>query len=128
MRRHEDWLKQAYSDLSAAEDSAGTLHFEWACFQAEQAAEKALKALLISKGGESRIHSINHLLASLPDGIKVGDQIQYAAKELDKCYIPTRYPDSFSTGIPKDFFTADDARRAIANAKKIIGFAEEHIN
>lgn len=121
-------MKQAYSDLSAAEDSAGSLHFEWACFQAQQAAEKALKALFISKGGESRIHSINHLLASLPEDIKAGDQMRYAAKELDKYYIPTRYPDSFSTGIPKDFFTIDDARRAIANAKKIIGFTEEHIN
>lgn len=46
MRRHEDWLKQAYSDLQAAEDSAGSDHHEWACFQAQQAAEKALKALL----------------------------------------------------------------------------------
>lgn len=128
MRRHEDWLKQAHSDLSAAEDSAGSGHFEWACFQAQQAAEKALKALIISKGGESRIHSINYLLTSLPESIKVSDQIFTAAKELDKHYIPTRYPDSFSTGIPKDFFTLDDARRAIANAKKIIGFAEEYIN
>lgn len=87
MRRHEDWLKQAHSDLNAAEDSAGSSHFEWACFQAQQA----------------------------------------AAKDLDKNYIPTRYPASFSTGIPKDFFTSDDARRAIANAKKIIGFAEENL-
>ncbi|MDD5616722.1 MAG: HEPN domain-containing protein [Candidatus Methanoperedens sp.] len=50
MRRHEDWLKQAHSDLDAAEDSAGSSHFEWACFQAQQAAEKALKALIISRG------------------------------------------------------------------------------
>lgn len=127
MRRHEDWLKQSHSDLDAAEDSAGSSHFEWACFQAQQAAEKALKALIISKGGESRVHSINFLLSNLPENIKVSEQIYNTAKELDKHYIPTRYPDSFSTGIPKDFFTSDDARRAIANAKKIIGFVEENI-
>lgn len=121
-------MKQAHSDLSAAEDSAGSKHFEWACFQAQQAAEKALKALIISKGGESRIHSINFLLSNLPENIRVSQQILNAAKELDKHYIPTRYPDSFSTGIPKDFFTSDDAGRAIANAKEIIGFAEENIN
>ncbi len=128
MRRHEDWLKQAHSDLNAAEDSAGSGHFEWACFQAQQSAEKAIKALIISRGGESRAHSINFLLANLPENIIVNARILNAAKELDKHYIPTRYPDSFSTGIPKDFFTSDDARRAITNAKKIIGFAEEHIN
>lgn len=127
MRRHEDWLKQANSDLDAAEDSAGSSHFEWACFQAQQAAEKALKALIISKGGESRAHSINFLLSNLPEKVGVSEQIQNVAKDLDKNYIPTRYPDSFSTGIPKDFFTSDDARRAIANAKKIIGFVEENL-
>jgi HEPN domain-containing protein len=108
MRRHEDWLKQADSDLCAA--------------------EKALKALIISKGSESRIHSIKFLLSNLPENITVSDQIQNAARELDKHYIPTRYPDSFSTGIPKDFFTQDDARKAITNAKKIIEFAKEKIN
>lgn len=118
MRRHEDWLKQAYSDLSAAEDSAGSGHFEWACFQAQQAAEKALKALIISKGGESRIHSINYLLTSLPESIKVSDQIFIAAKELDKHYILTRYPDSFSTGTPKDFFILDDAKESYSKCKK----------
>ncbi len=127
MRRHEDWLKQAYSDLGAAEDSTKSGHFEWACFQAQQAAEKALKALIISKGGESRTHSINFLLSQLPENIKVSEHIFTVAKELDKHYIPTRYPDSFSMGIPKDFFTLDDAKKAIANAKKIIKYAEEHI-
>ena len=128
MRRHEDWLKQAESDLCAAEDSASSKHNEWACFQAQQAAEKALKALLFSKGIESRIHSIKFLLSNLPENILVSDQIQNAARELDKHYIQTRYPDSFSTGIPKDFFTQDDAERAISNARKIIEFAKEKIN
>jgi len=34
MRRHEDWLKQADSDLGASEDSSSSKHYEWACFQA----------------------------------------------------------------------------------------------
>lgn len=73
MRRHEDWLKQADSDLGASEDSAISKHYEWACFQAQQAAEKALKALIISKGSESRIHSIKFLLSNLPENISVSD-------------------------------------------------------
>lgn len=39
------WLKQAFADRGAAEASLASGHFEWACFQAQQAAEKALKAL-----------------------------------------------------------------------------------
>jgi HEPN domain-containing protein len=38
----ERWLAQARWDLKAARDSAAAGNFEWACFQAQQAAEKAL--------------------------------------------------------------------------------------
>jgi len=45
-RRHEDWLAQAKRDLKAARDSLSSGNYEWTAFQAQQAAEKALKALL----------------------------------------------------------------------------------
>jgi len=97
-------------------------------FSGAAGSRKSLESLIISKGSESRIHSIKFLLSNLQENIKVSDQIQNAARELDKHYIPTRYPDSFSTGIPKDFFTQDDARMAIINAKKIIEFSKDNIN
>lgn len=56
------WIEQAVADLAAAQDSLRTLHFEWACFQSQQAAEKALKAFLYSKG---RTSVISHSLADL---------------------------------------------------------------
>ncbi len=81
MRRHEDWLKQADSDLCAA--------------------EKALKALIISKGSESRIHSIKFLLSNLPENITVSDQIQNAAHE--------RASDFFSDSLPVQPFVMTHA-------------------
>lgn len=104
MRRHEDWMKQAESDLCAAEDSASSNHYEWACFQAQQAAEKALKALIISKGSESRIHSIKYLLSNLPENISVSDQIQNAARELDKALYPDKIPGLFFNWNTKRLF------------------------
>ena len=47
------WLEQAEADLRAAEDSAKDAHHEWAFFQAQQSGEKALKALLYSRGRTS---------------------------------------------------------------------------
>jgi len=44
------WLRQALSDLAAARDSLNANHHEWSCFQAQQSAEKALKAFLYSRG------------------------------------------------------------------------------
>jgi len=44
MNRTQDWLEQAKHDLTHARQSIGLEHFAWACFAAQQAAEKAVKA------------------------------------------------------------------------------------
>ena len=57
------WFDQACADLAAAEDSAATGHNEWACFQAQQAGEKALKAVLYAQGRTSIVtHSLRRLV------------------------------------------------------------------
>ncbi len=45
MRRPWDWFRQAELDLATARDAHSSGHHEWACFAAQQAAEKAVKAL-----------------------------------------------------------------------------------
>jgi HEPN domain-containing protein len=45
--RARDWLEQALRDLAQAEDSRKAGRHEWACFAAQQAAEKAVKAFFI---------------------------------------------------------------------------------
>ena len=57
------WFEQAEADLRAAELSASGGANEWACFQAQQAGEKALKALLYGRGFTSIItHSLRRLV------------------------------------------------------------------
>ena len=43
---HAKWMSQARKDLTAAQALVKSSQFEWACFVASQAAEKALKACL----------------------------------------------------------------------------------
>lgn len=43
--RARDWLAQALVDLEEAQDARRAGRHEWACFAAQQAAEKAAKAL-----------------------------------------------------------------------------------
>ncbi len=38
------WCDQARADIAAAVDSTAAGHHEWACFQAQQAGEKALNS------------------------------------------------------------------------------------
>jgi HEPN domain-containing protein len=62
MRRPRDWFRQAQLDLAAARSAREHGHHEWACFAAQQAAEKAVKALHESMGTEAWSHSVVELL------------------------------------------------------------------
>jgi len=61
----ERWLTQAKRDLKAAKDSARNENYEWACFQAQQAAEKAVKALLYAYGASAWGYSVVELLEKI---------------------------------------------------------------
>jgi HEPN domain-containing protein len=66
-RRHTDWLVQAQRDLKAARDSLDAGNYEWTAFQAQQGAEKALKAFLRYHNFEARGHTLVHLLSNVQD-------------------------------------------------------------
>jgi HEPN domain-containing protein len=123
-REFERWFEQAKYDLKSAEDSLEDGNHEWACFQAQQSAEKALKAYLYLQG-ESLIdtHSIFRLLRMCS-----GYDQQFAAakecKELDEYYIPTRYPNGLPDAVPHLFYTKEDAEKCVGYAKKIISLVE----
>ncbi|MBI2908590.1 MAG: HEPN domain-containing protein [Chloroflexi bacterium] len=125
--RSEDWLRQAKSDLELARDLAESAHFEWACFAAQQAAEKAVKALYQKLGADAWGHVVALLLMSLPKEFNVGRELVDRAKELDKHYIMTRYPNSHASGAPVDLYTEAEAKRALENADAIVAFCEDHL-
>ncbi len=120
--RAHDWLKQALRDLEQAQDSAKAGRHEWACFAAQQAAEKAVKALHLHHGQEAWGHVIAKLLAELPETIKVPEELIYKAMVLDNFYIPTRYPNGHPEGAPFEHFGPLQSEQAINYAREIIEF------
>lgn len=46
------------------------------------------------------------------------------AKELDKAYIPTRYPNAHPEGAPYELYTREEAERLVGYGRKIVGFCE----
>ena len=125
--RADDWMRQALRDLAHAHDTPGDGVYEWAAFAAQQAAEKAVKALFQSLGGEARGHSITQLLAALPPAMRPSAAAIEEAKELERHYIGPRYPNSYPEGAPGDFYTVAEARRAIAAAERIIEHCQRHL-
>jgi len=66
------WIEQAEHDLKAAKDSSNAGNFGWAAFQAQQTAEKSLKAIILNRDGKIRkIHDLIELGrdADLPENI-----------------------------------------------------------
>ncbi len=126
--RADDWFKQATRDLEHARHASEAGDFEWACFAAQQAAEKALKALYQAAAAEAWGHSVFGLLQSLPGDIPAGADLKDVAKELDKHYIPARYPNSFPQGAPYEFYTPAEAKKAVADAERILRFCEGYLS
>jgi len=96
VNRWRDWWDQAHRDLGHAEHSVAAADFEWAAFAAQQAAEKALKALIMAHGGDPFGHSVTSLAEAAPAGLEASPAEIEAANRLDKHYIPSRYPNGFA--------------------------------
>lgn len=127
MNRSKDWLSQAERDLKEAEWNLKGEFYEWSCFCAQQAAEKAVKALCEELRIERWGHAISRMLESLKVTISVPSHIMEKAKRLDRFYIPTRYPNGFESGAPMDYYLKKDAEESLDYAQQIIDFCKKKI-
>jgi HEPN domain-containing protein len=125
--RSRDWMAQAERDLRHARNARDDGDHEWACFAAQQAADKAVKALAVRLGGEPWGHSVTALLQALPDTVRPEAVLVDQAKALDKHYIQPRYPSGFDTGAPGDYYAQAEADAAIADAEAILVFCRDRL-
>jgi len=120
--RDRDWFDQALRDLEQAEDSLNAGRHEWACFAAQQSAEKAVKALHLHLGQEAWGHVIASLLHELPESVAVPKELIEKARVLDNFYIPPRYPNSHPQGAPFEHYGPLQSEEAILYARETINF------
>ncbi|HHT9120945.1 MAG TPA: HEPN domain-containing protein [Candidatus Hypogeohydataceae bacterium YC41] len=125
--RSRDWLNQALRDLEQAEDSVRSGRHEWACFAAQQAAEKAVKALHLHLGQEAWGHVIAKLLHELPETARVPKGLIEKGRVLDNFYIPPRYPNSHPEGAPFEHYGPLQSQEAICYAREIIEFVNSQM-
>ncbi len=126
MNRYRDWLAQAERDLRRAALDIQYEFWEWACFTSQQAAAKAVKALLMNHGVAAWGHAITPMLNRL-EGVQVPGQLLLHAQLLDAYYIPARYPNGFPEGKPADYFNRQKATEATDAADQIIGFCKDNL-
>jgi HEPN domain-containing protein len=118
--RARDWFRQAERDLEQATASQREERHEWACFAAQQAAEKAVKALHIYLNQEGWGHVTARLLQDLP--VHAPEDLVEKAKVLDNYYIATRYANGHPAGAPFEHYGALQSKQAIEYARDIVEF------
>ena len=123
------WLQQAGQGLDDATFNASGNRHNVACFLAQQAAEKALKAFLYAQGIEQvRGHSVEALsqrAAQFDDSLA---PLPMQAAPLDQYYIPTRYPNGLPVGsIPAHCYASSDSARALRLAGAVIEAVESRL-
>jgi HEPN domain-containing protein len=114
------WFRQGNRDLESAKVNQTQKIYEVACFLCQQSAEKILKAFLYYHG-EREIwgHSTLKLAHLCQNYNPTFISIENECKNLDKLYIPTRYPNGLPDLVPADYYTHEDATRAINDVEKI---------
>jgi HEPN domain-containing protein len=115
------WLRQAAEDLDTAQRLADIGKHYAACFFAQQAAEKAVKASLYGRGAEMvRGHSVADLLAALTAVAPSFEVLRKRAAPLDAYYIPTRYPNGLAGGLPFEAYGPNQSADALAMADEVL--------
>jgi HEPN domain-containing protein len=123
--RSQDWFAQSLRDLEQARASERDGRHEWACFAAQQAAEKAVKALHLALGQEAWGHTVAKLLSELP--VVVDPLLVEKGRVLDNLYVPTRYANGHPEGAPFEHYGPLQSAEAIHHAGEIVEFVRPRL-
>jgi HEPN domain-containing protein len=99
-----EWLSRARSNLALARKTAPGVYLEDLCFEAQQAAEKAIKAIFIHRGETfPYIHNLEDLLQRLQrNGVKVPKYVR-KAHDLTPFASKPRYPGAAKPVTPRKY-------------------------
>jgi HEPN domain-containing protein len=122
MERYEAWLDRARSSFELSKTAVNKLiYYEDLCFQARQAAEKALKCLLIYFDEEPEFtHNLGILLEALTKHIEIPEDIKNLIK-LNNFAVQTRCPGEYEE------ITKEEYEECIKITNNCINWAEKII-
>lgn len=123
------WLEEAERDIETAEILYKNARYNAACFYSHQAAEKAVKAILYSVNEAPWGHSIRTLLERYIERSKSSpvEHVMECARELDRHYIPSRYPNAHPTGTSFEAYDPKTAEKALECSREILKYAKGEI-
>ena len=123
--RPQACFQQATDDLAVARLTRDNGFFAQACYHSSQAAEKALKGLLLELGEEPpRTHVLSQLVEALASqGLSVGALKALPLNNLSRISATSRY--RLDATPPSALFDQGDAYQAIGTATSVLELAQE---
>jgi HEPN domain-containing protein len=118
-----EWLNRARSNLAIArQPKTDEIYWEDLCFETQQAAEKALKAVLLSRKIKFRfVHDLAELLTTMEqNGVTLTDSVKDAAILTDYS-VEARYPGPFEP------ITEEEFLESLRIAEHVVAWAEQQI-
>ena len=117
-----EWLNRARSNLTLAGTIIAGVDLEELCFDAQQCAEKAVKAVFVGRGESFPfIHDLENLLDRLQNnGLKIPKYV-WEAEELSQYAGKTRYPGDLEPVTRRDY------KRAVRIATAVLRWAERQV-
>lgn len=124
-----DWLRLAADDVVVAQEAHKKGIYHLACFHAQQAAEKLLKAYLVFRDQPiPKIHALRELYKlDIPLLPTLSEHLE-AIETLDQYYIPTRYPDALPGFLPEGPPTEVHSRQALADVEKLADLVKKEVD
>lgn len=117
-----EWLNRARSNLARARHRVPGTYLEDACFDAQQAAKKAIKAVMVLRSIDfPYIHELARLMDILESKGEVIPRAVRRADRLTQYATSTRYP-----GIDEPV-TEQDYAEAVELAKAVVRWAGTHL-
>ncbi|MBI4022977.1 HEPN domain-containing protein [Candidatus Berkelbacteria bacterium] len=120
------WLKQAEEDLKTARVNREEERYYAAALFAQQAAEKALKALIIKQTGQlaPKIHDV----AELAGGLGLPAHLNDSIERLVPVYLMSRYPDATPDAtVPAEFYTDTQAAPLVEAADEVLQWVKTNL-
>ena len=117
------WLDMAEEDYGVARhlmDNYHPLPLEIICYHCQQAAEKAVKALIVENGAEGgmpKLHDISFLLNQIKNKVVIDEKYYDYADTLTPYGVSVRYPNEL-------FLEEHHARDALRYSKEMIDWVK----
>lgn len=129
----KEWLLFAQTDFESAKYLDGAPFYprplNVICYHCQQAAEKAVKALIVyfgSQGGMPKVHDISFLMNQIKNiiqerkGIELGQDLLMIANSLSKYGVAPRYPNEIEVD-------EQQVKKALADSQTILKWVDDVI-